>query len=147
MRVVLSADGTIEGRQALQWCLDHLGRDDEVIAVLGIDPVGRFALGVPPFNTLGDEREISRQVERDYGQPLADHAIQARTRVVMHNQGRAVADTASAEHADLIVVGKRSHGLVGDALHHEIAPYLVHRLPCAVVVVPTVTSHAAVAAS
>src|SRR5262245_8702855 len=28
MRVVLSADGTTEGRRALQWCLDHLGHDD-----------------------------------------------------------------------------------------------------------------------
>jgi nucleotide-binding universal stress UspA family protein len=137
MKVVLSANGTGEGRRALQWCLDHLHSGDEVIAVLGIDPVGEFVLGIPPFDTLGSDRELAQDLGVEYGTPLTERGILARTRLVPHSQVRALTEVATQEHADLIVVGKNCHGVVGDAVRNEVAPHLVHRPPCAVVVVPT----------
>jgi len=140
MKVVLSADGTQEGERALEWCIEHLGPGDEVIAVLGMNPVGEFVLSVPPFDTLGSEQQFSQQMNADYGERLHDRGITAQVRVLPHSQERAVIDAAASEHADLIVVGKRPHGAFGDAMRNELAPHLVHRPPCAVVVVPTATT-------
>jgi nucleotide-binding universal stress UspA family protein len=60
-----------------------------------------------------------------------------RAQLGFRSQAAAVLEAARAEHADIIVVGKRPHGVVGDAVSNETAGHLVHRPPCPVVVVPT----------
>ncbi len=57
-------------------------------------------------------------------------------------QGRALTDVAANEHADLIVVGKRPHGWLVDAVRGELAGRLVHHPPCPVVVVPSAAARA-----
>jgi nucleotide-binding universal stress UspA family protein len=137
MKVVLSADGDEEGRQASHWCAAHLGPRDQVVAVAGLTRFGEFVQGVPPFDELGGQRELVEHLTAQYVRPVAEAGIPCELRLVTHTQRRAVVDVAEAESAELIVVGKRPHGRWGDAVAGEIATQLVHHPPCAVVVVPT----------
>jgi nucleotide-binding universal stress UspA family protein len=136
MKVVLSADSTDEGDTARRWCADHLDRRDTVIAVAGINQVGELVMGVPPFDSLGGERELLTQIEHDYCSPLDAAGVVCTARITPAGQARAVAEVAVREAADLIVVGKRAHGPIADAFLGEVASQLVHHPPCPVVVVP-----------
>jgi nucleotide-binding universal stress UspA family protein len=137
MKVVLGADGTEEGEHALEWCLDHLGPGDEVVAVVGMDAVGEFVLGVPPFDAFATERELVGRVQLDYCEPLAQRGVASRAQLAAHGLARALTDVAAREHADLLVVGKVPHGAVFDAVRGEVAVHLVHQPPCPLLVVPT----------
>jgi nucleotide-binding universal stress UspA family protein len=53
-----------------------------------------------------------------------------------------VVDVATAEGADLIVIAKRPHSRLGDAVWGEAANQVVHHPPCPVVVVPTASRRA-----
>ncbi len=119
MKVVLSADGSDESAGALRWCLGHLGGSDRVIAVAGLDGVGEFVIGVPPFDSLNGEPELLATIARDVSAPLAAKGIQCEGRLVHHQQAKGVAGVARDENADAIVVGKHPHGVIGDLLHSE----------------------------
>jgi nucleotide-binding universal stress UspA family protein len=136
MKVVLSADGSDESAGALQWCLDHLDGGDTVIAVAGLDGVGEFVIGLPPFDSLDGEQEMVNGIERDVCAPLTAKGIACEPRLVHHQQAKGVAGVARDENADAIVVGKHPHGVIGDVLHSEVADSLLHEPPCAIVVVP-----------
>jgi hypothetical protein len=48
---------------------------------------------------------------------------------VPHGQARAVTEVARRQGADLIVIGKRRHGRVGDAVHDETASHVFDHPP------------------
>jgi nucleotide-binding universal stress UspA family protein len=52
--------------------------------------------------------------------------------------GRAVAEVAPDEQVDLIVIGKRPHSWLADAVRGPIATHIVHDPPCPVMVVAAV---------
>jgi nucleotide-binding universal stress UspA family protein len=137
MKVVLSADGTEEGAAARQWCASHLDAATSVIAVVGINQIGEFVLGLPPFDVVNCEPALDAQLQRDYCRGLSEAGLACEARIADHSQARAVVEVAAAEHADLIVIGKRPHGRLADAMLGETASHIVHRPPCPVVVVPT----------
>ena len=136
MKIVLSADLSEESWAALRWCLDHLGPGDEVFAVSGVNPLGEFVLGVPPFDSISTEHEVLRQVEATYCETLAERGVTAHVCVAPHTQARAVAEVAQREAVDLLVVGKAPHRALGDAVRNEVASHLVHHPPCPLLVVP-----------
>lgn len=136
MKVVLSATGTEEGRAACTWCSANLDPGTSVTVVVGVSHLGEFVLGVPPFDVAGGETALLEAVRRDYCRPLEARGLACQASLVLERQGQAVADVARREHADLIVVGKRPHGLVVDAMRGEVAAQLVHHPPCPLVVVP-----------
>ena len=137
MRVVLSADLSRESRAARMWCAENLAPGTAVFAVLGVNQMGELMLGVPPFDLGAAEHDLRDCVQRDYCEPLDEAGLQCESRVRAVSQGRAVAEVAREEGAELIVVGKRPHGWLVDAVRGEIAGQLVHHPPCPVVVVPT----------
>jgi hypothetical protein len=137
MKVVLSVAGLDEAAAGRRWCLEHLTRGDQVIAVLGVNPVGEFVLGIPPFDVLDGENELLADVTRHYCVPLNAAGIACEPRLLPYQQGRAVMDVARSEHADLIVAGKRPHGRLGDTFLEGTASQVVHHPPCPVLVVPT----------
>ena len=139
MRVVLSAESGQVGNAALDWCAAHLGPTDSVIAVVGVSNVGELVLGVPPFDGLVSERELLAVVEHDFCRHLTRVGVPCAARFVRETQGRAVAEVAAEEEADLIVTGKRPHSWIADALLGPVATRVVHHPPCAVMVVPAVS--------
>jgi nucleotide-binding universal stress UspA family protein len=137
MRVVLSADLSDEGRAACEWCTTNLPPGTSVVAVLGVNPVGELMFGVPPFDLTTAEHELRDCLERDCCERLSAAGLRAEGRLHPASQTRAVCEVAAGEHADLIVVGKRPHGWLVDAVRGETAGQLVHHPPCPIVVVPT----------
>src|SRR5438067_10338549 len=105
MNVVLSADGTAEAACARDWCARHLGPDDSVIAVTGVNEFGEFVLGLPPFDVLHGEAQLRTRLEREYCAPLAQNGLMCEARLVEHGQANAVVGVARTAHADAIVVG------------------------------------------
>ena len=136
MKVVLSAESGDPGDAARTWCAQHLGPTDSVVAVVGLSNIGELALGVPPFDNLATEGEMLAEVEHDFCRRLNRVGVPCRARFVHQGQARAVADVASEEDADLIVIGKRPHSWLADAVLGPVATHVVHRPPCPVVVVP-----------
>src|SRR5262249_28527133 len=130
------ADGTDEGVEARDWCASHLDPDDKVLAVAGLDEMGQFVLGIPPFDVLKGEKELRAHLEDVYCTVMVDKGFACEARLLPHGQAGAVLAVARAEHADMIVVGKHTHRWLGDALRGEVASRLLHEPPCAVLVVP-----------
>lgn len=136
MKVVLSADGSPEAVGASEWYLKNLSAGDVVLAVAGLSQFGEFTLGVPLFDALGGEHALLERVEQRLCAPLADLGVRCRAILEPHSQARAVVDVAVREHADLIVLGKRPHGRIGDAVRDDVATKVLHHPPCPVMVVP-----------
>ena len=136
MRIVMSADGGLEGDAARRWCADNMRSGDEVIVVLGVDQFSDVMLSVPPLTGVADPHVLQERVERTLEAELAPRGVSCTCRVGYRPQARAVMETAASEHADLIVVGKRAHSAVTDGIANETALHLVHHPPCPVVVVP-----------
>jgi nucleotide-binding universal stress UspA family protein len=136
MHVVFSADGSEEAAAARQWCVEHLAPTDTVTAVVGVNGFQEFVIGVPPFDTLGSEAQLAAELDQDSCAPLREAGLSCRIRLVHHAQGKAVVDVAAEEGAELIVVGKRPHGPVVDAILGTVAGQVVHHPSCPVVVVP-----------
>jgi nucleotide-binding universal stress UspA family protein len=136
MKVILSADIGDAGDAALQWCRTHLGPGDEVIAVFAMSGLGEFVLGVPPVDALGGDKEVQAEMERTACGPLRDVGVTCESRVVVTSATQALSEMAPAEDADLIVIGKRSHWALVDAVLHDTATQLLHHPPCPIVVVP-----------
>jgi nucleotide-binding universal stress UspA family protein len=142
MKVVLSADNTAEGTAAREWCAHNVRAGDELIAVLGVDPLGQTMLSVSPLYDLTTETNLHDMLERVYCDPLRRGDVECSARVLDAAQGQAVRQVASQVAADLIVVGKIAHGPLADFVLNETANHLVHRPPCPVVVVPVDRAHA-----
>lgn len=136
MKVVLSATETEEGRAACAWCAANLPPGTSITVVVGVSQLGEFVLGVPPFDVAGGETALVKAVERDYCGPLVGYGLQCRAQLVLERQTQAVLDVARRERADLIVVGKRPHGVLGDTMRGAVATQLAHHPPCPLVVVP-----------
>ena len=136
MKVVLSAETGHAGSAAREWCIQHLGPADEVVAVIGLSNVNELVLGIPPFDGLVTEGELLAVVEHDFCRLLQRAGIPCVARFRRETQARALADAAADEGADLIVIGKQPHGWLADAVLGPVAVHVVHRPPCPVVVVP-----------
>jgi nucleotide-binding universal stress UspA family protein len=136
MKIVISADGGTEGDAARQWCAENLGPGDEAIAVVGADQLSTMVLSVSPVMAFVDPQVLRESVKRSLHEDLAPRGVSYECRLGGQGQARAVAETALAEHADLIVFGKRPHSVISDAVANETALHLVHRTPCPIVVVP-----------
>ena len=136
MKVVLSAETGPAGDAAREWCITHLGPADEVIAVIGLSNVNELVLGIPPFDGLVTEGELLAVVEHDFCRRFQKAGIRCVARFRRETQARAIADAAADEGADLIVIGKRPHSWLADAVLGPVAVHVVHHPPCPVVVVP-----------
>lgn len=137
MRVVLSTQGSDECRAATEWCAEHLDATSTVVAVVDINALGEFVMGLPMFDLLETTDEVVAQVDRDLRGPLGARGIAYRTRVASTGHLHALVEAAADEGADLIVLGKVPHGALADALRGQTASHLVHRPPCPVLIVPT----------
>jgi len=138
MKVVLSAESGDHGDAARDWCVSHLGPTDAVVAVIGLSNIGELVLAIPPFEGTATEGELLAVVEHDFCRRLERVGIPCTARFVRETQARAVADVASDVNADLIVIGKRPHSWITDAVLAPVAVHVVHHPPCPVMVVPAV---------
>jgi nucleotide-binding universal stress UspA family protein len=137
MKAVLAATTLEEAQPAVEWCQHHLDPGDVVTVVYGVSGLGEFALGLPPFDALGGERQLKEQFEKTYCQPLTRAGIRAELRVEVESTSRAIVDVAKAVGADMIVITKHRHHAATDAILGDPAVHLAHDPPCPLVIIPS----------
>lgn len=132
--VVVGYDGSEPSRAALKAAARRVGSDGVVYVVHAYDLPPDF-LGYPNFDRLLSER-------KNHGRALLDAAAAeepAGPEYVLELIGgppaQAIADVASARHADEIVVGARGHGRVR-ALLGSTSHELLHIADRPVLVIP-----------
>jgi nucleotide-binding universal stress UspA family protein len=81
------------------------------------------------------EEKIHRQVSELSGDGV--RATLEMTRSQVGGAAQAIADIASREHSDLIIVGTRGHTPLGGLLLGSVTQRLLHIAPCPVLAVPS----------
>lgn len=135
--VVLALGGAAADAGALRWTA-HLagGAGARVVVVHAVPTLEGLLHDMPPFG-MGNWRIALRdEITSRWCRPLIDAGVAHRVVVREEGAGHAVLGVATAEGADLIVLGSRSgRGMGGGSL----ASHLVHRASCPVLVVPPAT--------
>ena len=143
-KIVVGLDGSGGSARALRWVVAHAASaDEEVVAVHAIRPLGEFLLDLPGTGLDHWRENLRWELEAEWCKPLADAGIRYRA-VTIEDKSPAVAlaEVATAEAADMIVVGSQGHGRVGDRLLGSVSYRLAHTAHQPVVIVPAEWSSA-----
>ena len=137
MKIVVGVDGSEHSLRAIAWCAKYAERlDAEVIAVHTIElSVYASTEGyvVPDYSP--EEREKLRRVlVEQWCEPLVRAKVPVRPVLTEGHPANVIRETADAENADLVVVGRRGRGgftelLLGSTSHqlsHHVGRPLVN---------------------
>jgi nucleotide-binding universal stress UspA family protein len=132
--VVVGYDGSRASDRAVRRAAEVLGDDGRVVLVTGSPAL--MSQGVTPEPLLDapspDERDEILSRGRDL---LRQLGIEAHAVSSDENPATAIADTATAEAADLIIVGATGTGYVARAILGGTATGILRLAPCDVLVV------------
>jgi nucleotide-binding universal stress UspA family protein len=140
-KIVLGIDGSDKASRAVAWCASHAqALDAEVVAVHAIDvPIivtpMTSSVPLPQFSEI-DRDQLREVATTKWCAPLAAAGVPFR--VVLRDDSPAVAimETAEAEDADLVVVGRRGRGGFAELVLGSTSYALIHHLPRPLVIVP-----------
>ena len=141
-KIVLAIDSSEYAARATQWCAKFAASVHADVVVVHADDL-RYDFGsssempfLPPVLT-GEQRDNLRDtIARDWCKPLADAGVAYRVIVRHGRPAVVVAETAEAEHADLVVCGRRGRGGLTEALLGSTSRELTHHLRRPLVIVP-----------
>jgi nucleotide-binding universal stress UspA family protein len=136
-RIAVLVDGTPESMRAVEWCAEHLGPSDEVVAVAGLSNVGELVLAVPPSNLRMWRTAIRRSLHGSWTKPLTDRGIPHRDRFVEMTPWRALRKVGDEIRADALVIGIANHHGLGALLDQRGASHVLHKARRPVLVVPS----------
>lgn len=134
-RITVGVDGSPNSLAALLWALDF-ARDEATVTAI-------WAWDTSPLAVGADQFFFPEAVE--LAEERFDHmldSILAGRRNPVHLVRTFVRDAPrtalrqAAKDADLVVVGKRGHGMIGAALLGSVSTWLLHHLDVPVVIVP-----------
>lgn len=135
--VVAGIDDTARSLPVLEFAFDAASRHGASLTILHSDwllgPVVSEAGFVPVLDV--DEDEVRRLIAEESA-GLREKYPDVTVEVVVGHHSADVELLKHAEGKDLIVVGARSHGAVGEFLLQSVATQVVERASCPVVVVP-----------
>lgn len=137
-RIVVGVDGSGGGRHALEWTAGLAsGLGAEVLVVLAYDPISQM-MGTAERMDFDELRaDAEAKVHGPWCGPLLDAGVVHRAMLVEGDDAHEVLiDTATAEGADLIVIG--NVGLTGwrDRIIGSVAARVLKHSPIPVTVVP-----------
>ena len=134
-RVIWATDGSEHADRALELATSQVsGNGGSLLALHSIQYV--VAKGAAPVEV--DDDETAAKIKRQVAE-LQSAGVKAEFRVVesgAHGAAHAIAQVASEEGADLIVVGSRGHTPLSGVLLGSVAQRLASLAPCPVLVVP-----------
>jgi nucleotide-binding universal stress UspA family protein len=140
MRIVVGVDGSAESLRAVDWCARYApGLEAEVIAVHAISfPVYPSEVGFAPvpLYTPEDREKLRHVLEETWCAALARAGVAYHTVVTDGAPGLVIEDIASAEHSDLVVVGRRGLGGFAEHLLGSTSHMLTHHVHRPIVLVP-----------
>jgi nucleotide-binding universal stress UspA family protein len=139
-RLVVGLDGSTGAHQALAWCANFAGAlDAEVVAVNAIDipamAAAPLAMTTPALVTDELVEELHEALE-DWCELLRDADVPYRVEVFEGTAATAINAVAERENADLIVVGRRSHGALHEFVLGSVPHALAHSGNRPLVIVP-----------
>ena len=128
--IVVGYDGSQGGRDALEWALEHAGRDGKIVVVHAFDPPHDW-LGHPSYDRILHEHQARGQALLD---ELPDDS-RIEPDLLAGRPAEAIALAAATHHAEEIVVGSRGFGPLRASLG-SVSHEVLHRADRPVVVVP-----------
>jgi nucleotide-binding universal stress UspA family protein len=137
-RVVWATDGSDDADQALPQAKMFAAEGGGALLVVHCDERTLPGKGGGSFPRNANEDELQEKIERQVAD-LSNEGIQASFRLVTSQVGgaaHAIAEIATEEQADVIVVGTRGHTVLVGLLVGSVAQRILHIAPCPVLVVP-----------
>ena len=141
MKIVVGIDGSEPSGRAVEWCAGNAGAlGAEVIAVHAIDApilVTPMAaeIALPQFTEIDRERVRERATVK-WCAALASAGVPFRVELRDASATGAIMDTAKAEDADLVVVGRRGRGGFAELILGSTSYALTHHLQRPLLIIP-----------
>jgi nucleotide-binding universal stress UspA family protein len=131
--IIVGVNGSEEAARALRWSA-RLAEQNEgrVVAVRAVSRVGIWELAAFQVNPDPVVREYEAQLRGRSTAPLRGLGVEYTTRLERGEPAEALMRVASAEDADLIVIGARHR----DPAHGTTTRRLLKRTRCPLVVIP-----------
>ena len=133
--VVLGLDGSPDSARAVPYATELAGQDGRIVAVHVRELLLGRAGGQP---MAANEDEIEADVRQTVDEIKAT-GVSATLKIVStasHGPAHELAEIASRERADVIVVGTRGHRQIAGLLLGSVTQRLLHVAPCPVLAVP-----------
>jgi len=138
--IIVGIDGSGHSRRALEWAVSEAAMRQVPLTVLTVYRAIVGYLG-EPVQYVGDAElteQALKEAQRETDDVLAELAGSVPPSVTVRAvTGMPAAELlASAEHADLLVVGARGAGGFKRLLLGSVSSHVTHHAPCPVVVIP-----------
>jgi nucleotide-binding universal stress UspA family protein len=138
-RVVWATDGSDDANQALPQAKTFAAESGGALLVVHCEEMTLPGKGGGSFPRNANEDELQEKIKRQVAD-LSNEGIQASFHMVksqVGNAAHAIVELATAEQADVIVVGSRGHTVLVGLLVGSVPQRLLHIATCPVLVVPT----------
>lgn len=147
MKILVTTDGSECSSRAVEKCCDFFSaKDSNEIKILAVvEPVTPMA--AEPFAVSADfyaqvEENLREQLkeavssaEKTIKEKLGDETAKISTEILTGSPKRIIVEEAEDFGADLVVVGSHGYGFLDRALLGSISDYVIHHVPCSVLVV------------
>lgn len=142
MRVLVGVDDSAYSQAALNWIegMAWPAGTEFIVLCAARTPIYAYPmtdLPTPGYTKeiLEEQQKLHEEVAKRFERPLRERGFETRALAPQADPRTALVDTATSEHADLIVVG--SHGRTGitKLVLGSVASHVVTHAPCSVVVV------------
>jgi nucleotide-binding universal stress UspA family protein len=137
-RVVWATDGSDDADRALPHAKAFAAEGGGALVVVHCEEMTLPGKGGGSFPRNANEDELQEKIKRQVAE-LSSSGVEASlrlTRAQVGGAGHAIADIASEEQADVIVVGSRGHTVLVGLLVGSVVQRLLHIATCPVLVVP-----------
>jgi len=133
--VVLGLDGSQDSTRAIPYAVEQAGSDGKIVVIHVRELLIGRAGGLP---LIADEDDVEAGVRRQVEEMNAA-GTRAELQVISAVAGgpaHVIADAATKEHADVIVVGTRGHRQIATMIIGGVTHRLLHLATCPVLAVP-----------
>jgi nucleotide-binding universal stress UspA family protein len=137
-RVVWATDGSEDADRSLSQAKTLAADGGGALIVVHCEEMTLPGKGGGSFPRNANEDDLQEKIKRQVAE-LSSEGIEASlrlTRAAVGGAGHAIADIASEEKADVIVVGTRGHTVLVGLLVGSVVQRLLHIATCPVLVVP-----------
>jgi nucleotide-binding universal stress UspA family protein len=142
-KVLWATDGSEPADRALPLARGLVGESGGELLVIHCTELTLPGKAGGRFPVSANEQELKEKVERQVAE-LSDSGIPATLRwgtAAVGGAAHVIAEVASEDGADLIVVGTRGHTALAGLLVGSVTQRLLHIAPCPVLVVPAGRDH------
>ncbi|HTX09184.1 MAG TPA: universal stress protein [Solirubrobacteraceae bacterium] len=137
-KVIWATDGSSYADEALPLARTLAGESGAPLVVVYCEEFTLPGKGGGSLPVYANEEQVEEKIQRQVSELSADgvHATLAMDRSKVGGAAHVIADLATREGADLIVVGTRGRTVLGGLLLGSVTQRLLHIAPCPVLAVP-----------